>query len=569
MLLGCAPSIAMGAARQESLFSAALRARSWSISAFLVFLGLALTLQYFAGAYHSAFSGYPDEPAHYVTGLLVHDWIANGFPWPPMAYAENYYLHYPKVALGQWPPGFYVIQALWTLLFSTSRVSVLVLMAVLMSLLALAVFRVLTAEVGWLVALGAGLLLVALPLNQAWTKNVMADVPLALFSFCAALAFGRYLDTARPRDAAAFGCLAAFAILTKGNALALALLPPIAVLFARRMLLVVRPSFWLPLVIVLVLCGPWYLLTAHAVVDTFAHTSGWQYSKTAAPFYAEHCVRALGLALSPIVALGLIDRVFRPCRHRVSGRWAAIAALGFSVWIFHTAVAAGYEERYLVPVMPVAVVLLVTGAVRLVRALGYLKIAPSLGGSLLAVAIAGVFILGTFHVPRKTEIGFVQVAADLLTRSEFKHSVVLVSSEADGEGMLISEIAMRERRPGRFVLRATKALARIDWNATAQQPYYINPADLIAYLDQIPVGVLVLDLSLPRVVYEHHALLRTSVSRYPERFELVATYPSKPSSLQGGIQVYRVLGNENPAPADVDVDRERLLTLRARGLSAP
>ena len=551
----------MGAARQKPLLSAALRARSPGISAFLVFLGLAVTLQYFAGAYHSAFSGYPDEPAHYVTGLLVHDWIVSGFPWPPTAYAENYYLHYPKVALGQWPPGFYVIQALWTLLFSTSRVSVLVLMAVLMSLLALAVFRVLAADFGRLVGFGSGLLLVALPLNQAWTQNVMADLPVALVSFYSALAFGRYLDTERPRDAAAFAFLAAFAILTKGNALALALLPPTAVLFARRMYLVVRPSFWMPLPVVLVLCGPWYLLTAHAVVDTFGETSGWHYSKTAAAFYAGHGLGALGLALSPLVALGVIDRIIvPPPRHGVSGRWAAIAALGFSVLIFHTAVSAGYEERYLVPVMPVLVMLLVAGAVRLGRVLEYLSIAPSLSRSLLAVAVAGVFILGTFHVPRKAEIGFVQVAADLLARPEFKNSVVLVSSEADGEGMLISEIAMRESRPGHFVLRATKALARINWNATAQQPYYTDPASLIRYLDQIPVGVLVLDLSPPRVMYQHHALLRTSVVRYPDRFQLVATYPSRLSSLQDGIQVYRILGNENPAPGDVAVDRERLLT---------
>jgi hypothetical protein len=548
-------------ARQEGLFSVALRAQAWSIAAFFVFLGLAVTLQYFAGAYHSAFSGYPDEPAHYVTGLVVHDWIVSGFPWPPIAYAENYYLHYPKVALGMWPPGFYVIQALWTLLFSTSRGSVLVLMAALMSLLALTVFKVLVAEVGWLVALGAGVLLVALPVNQSWTQNVMADVPVALLSFWAALAFGRYLDTARPRDAGAFGCLAALAILTKGNALALALLPPTAVLFARRMYLVGRPSFWVPLGVVLVLCGPWYLLTAPAVVDTFANNAGWQYSKTAAAFYAEHGLGTLGLGLSPLVVLGIVDRVIGPpLRDRVTGRWAAIAALGVSVWIFHATVSLDYEERYLVPVTPVLVMFLVAGAVRLDRALAYRNIAPSVGRPLLAVAFAGVFILGTFHVPRKTEIGFVQVARDLLARPEFKDAVVLVSSEADGEGMLISEIAMREGRPGHFVLRATKVLARVDWNATAQHPYYTNPAELVDYLDHIPVGVLVLDLSPARVMYEHHALLRTTVARYPDRFQLVGRYPSSASSLPARIEVYRMRGNENPAPGDVVIDKERVLT---------
>ena len=38
-----------------------------------------------------------------------------------MAFAENYYLHYPEVAMGHWPPGFYLLQAVWTLLFPTQR----------------------------------------------------------------------------------------------------------------------------------------------------------------------------------------------------------------------------------------------------------------------------------------------------------------------------------------------------------------------------------------------------------------------------------------------------------------
>jgi hypothetical protein len=54
--------------------------------------------------------------------------------------------------------------------------------------------------------------------------------------------------------------------------------------------------------------------------------------------------------------------------------------------------------------------------------------------------------------------------------------------------------------------------------------------------------------------------LRTTVGRYPERFELVAAYPSHPGSGQEGIQVYRILGNENPAPGEVVVDRNRMLT---------
>jgi 4-amino-4-deoxy-L-arabinose transferase-like glycosyltransferase len=324
-----------------------------TIYAFILFFALSATLQYSAGAYNSDFSGYPDEPAHYVTGLMVHDWIVSGFPWPPIAYAENYYLHYPKVALGQWPPCFYVLQALWALMISPSRVSILLLMSVLMSLLALATARALAAEYGWRAGLPAGLLLVALPLNQASTQNVMADVPVALFIFCATLAFGRYLDSGEARHAALFGLLAVLAILTKGNALALVFVPPIAVIVSRRLSLVRRVSFWLPLVLVVVLCSPWYVPTGPGVLNTHAHPLGLEYSSGAVAFYGFQVVRALGLGLLPIVVVGFIDRVIVPIRHRaLAGRWAALSALLFGTWIFLCVVSAGYESRFLVPVIP-------------------------------------------------------------------------------------------------------------------------------------------------------------------------------------------------------------------------
>src|ERR1700680_1452483 len=77
----------------------------------ILFLFLAIALQYAAGAYRAGFGAYPDEPAHYVTGLMVRDYILHAVGRPPMRFAENYYLHYPAVAFGHWPPVFYVIQA--------------------------------------------------------------------------------------------------------------------------------------------------------------------------------------------------------------------------------------------------------------------------------------------------------------------------------------------------------------------------------------------------------------------------------------------------------------------------
>src|SRR5215471_5652765 len=71
-----------------------------------VLFGLALFLQWLGGAYHNEFAGYPDEGAHFVTGLMLRDIVAQRQLTSLQQFAENYYLHYPKVALGHWPPFF-------------------------------------------------------------------------------------------------------------------------------------------------------------------------------------------------------------------------------------------------------------------------------------------------------------------------------------------------------------------------------------------------------------------------------------------------------------------------------
>ena len=96
--------------------------RSWGsiwppLLLLLLYFSITVLLQWASGTYHSDFGGYPDEPGHYVTGLMVRDYIAAGFPDSPFRFAENYYLHYPKVAIGHWPPVFYSIQAAWMLIF--------------------------------------------------------------------------------------------------------------------------------------------------------------------------------------------------------------------------------------------------------------------------------------------------------------------------------------------------------------------------------------------------------------------------------------------------------------------
>ena len=43
-------------------------------------------LQWRGNAYRSELGGTSDEPAHFITALMVRDYIAAGFPGPPLPY---------------------------------------------------------------------------------------------------------------------------------------------------------------------------------------------------------------------------------------------------------------------------------------------------------------------------------------------------------------------------------------------------------------------------------------------------------------------------------------------------
>src|SRR5262249_1703157 len=109
-----------------------LRLRKFLLELFAIYclaLAVIIALQWRNAAFESEFTTISDESAHYVTGLMLRDYIAEGLPQPPMAYATHYYERYPRIGLGQWPPLFYVLQAFWTIAFGVSRVSIVILMA--------------------------------------------------------------------------------------------------------------------------------------------------------------------------------------------------------------------------------------------------------------------------------------------------------------------------------------------------------------------------------------------------------------------------------------------------------
>jgi 4-amino-4-deoxy-L-arabinose transferase-like glycosyltransferase len=259
---------------QNSSMSVRPGQRGFLLAVFCLCLAVQVASLWLSGGFHAEFGAHPDEPSHFITGLMVRDYLAAGAPSGAMRFAENYYVHYPKVALGHYPPLLYIVEAAWMLLFPPWRISLLLLEALLLAASATLLCFSMRREAGALVLVAAPILLILTPVVRYCAGMVMPEVLCLLLVIAAVLWWSRYLESQRWQHAAWFGVFAALAILTKQVALFLALVPPLTVLLTRRFGLLRRMHFWMPVPVVLALSLPWYLYARTLTVKPVSELAG-------------------------------------------------------------------------------------------------------------------------------------------------------------------------------------------------------------------------------------------------------------------------------------------------------
>lgn len=544
--------------RTSALKMRGRRAARWGQTAGIAILLLCfeIGLANYLGVFRSELSSETDETAHYVTALMIHDYVVQGFPTTPVEFAKNYYLHYPKVAIGHWPPMFYVLQAIWMFVFGTSRTAVLVLMCLVAAMIATTLFYVVADwKQSFMGGLLAAILFLLIPLVQKYSGTLMADMPVALFSFWSMLLWTRYMQ--RPNLLTAIGVALLFAatILTKGNGFALAFIPPVAIALCRRWDLLRHASLWIAGALTAALCLPWTLLTRDLVVPTMQYHWGLSFIVHGGWFYLSQLVIAPGVLASLFAVAGIISKIVLPFRKsQVEPLWASAFGMLAGVVVFHSFVPAGLEDRYLLAALPPLLMFMVTGitwvAARLRFGSSQTRVAA------LAVAVAVVFFSTAFYVQRKYVYGFEQIARDLLADPQFANAVIFCSSNTNGEGILTSEIAMRERRPGHIILRASRLLADSDWNGLSYTLTVKTAEQIQKLLESIPVSVLVLDLT-PHAVnrFPHHELMKT-VAAGPQ-WTRIGVYPKQRDSgveRSALIEVYRTTLPVSEGPPNLTIE---------------
>jgi len=471
-------------------------------------LAVTLLLQSRLGAETREFVS--DDAGHFVTMVVLRGLVLSGNLLSPLHYIVNYFEHYQILGLGLWPPGYHLFGGAWTSVFGVSRGSAMAMQALLVAGLAMTVMLAGWHPLGPLLAVAAGFGTLLSPLLLAGLANLQADVPTALTMLLAALAFWRLLMHGRLQDGLLFGATALLAIMTKGNAIALALLPPLGILLSGRWSLLRRAGFWIPALVILPIAVPWYVMTYSWTSAGFRFTFGASYTGVAVPFIASQFLLVYGPFILLLAGFAWVELL----RRRDNVFAAVMLALVLANVLFQAIAPAALEPRYLLPSVAPMLLLAARGALLVAAAAG--RVWPSVRRPVgLAALAAGVLIpLLTSPPDLPTGIGARAAAEEVLRRLPPGDSVLLIASDAPGEGAVSVELIMHEGvNPRMTAVRGSRLLGGGGYNNFEYQPRYPSPEAAMAQVERLRIPMVLLDRTPAASRWAHVGQLAAMLDR--------------------------------------------------------
>jgi hypothetical protein len=498
---------------------------------------LILGIQRLTGAWGADFGLYPDESGHYSTSLLIRALLSNGSLRDPVQFAERFYAHYPAIAIGHWPPFFYLVGASWAFLTgSTGREAFLILEAVLIGLLAGSTGYLVAQRVGRWAGWLAVATLLSVPLVWWLGSWVNADILVSVLVLWSSERFARFLDRGETTPLFQAAVLAALSVLTKGNGWLLCLALPLSILATRKWKLLADSRVWIAGVLFIVLVGPWQVLTLKVTAKAWEGEPGIAFFVAAIPSYLGALFRAVGLL--PIL---LILPPRAPSERTGVTISDSLPAVFYCVIIatllFHALVPAGIEPRMmaasLAPLAFLGTVRACTYATRFPR-----SPLVALGAVILLVAARGNSSKDHFTVPRT---GARQAAA-FINETDSRPFVLASASRLQDVSIVASLLEQHSGDTSATVVRTAKQLADVDWGGHHYRLTVSTQDEVESWLQKTPLTWIVLTDVNDGEPLPHHSLLSAAVRRSAS-WEKVSVF----AGATGSSTVFRHVGPLPPA----------------------
>lgn len=462
-----------------------------------------------------------DETRHVMTGVFVRDALRDGGYRHPRAYAERYYAQYPALGLVIWPPGFYAVEGAAMSLFGpTFETARWVERGYLV--LAMAYLFALARRTHGLLVAAVAVLLYGLSRDVfCHTRAVMLETPLTACALGALFHLERYLSDGRRRDLVLVGLWTVAAGLHRYDAVFLAPVFGLRLLFAGRLRLLRRWDVLATGAATVLLLAPVYGMVFMHVGSTAVKAPEderpWW---LAAAYYPSEVWYQLGHLAAVAAGVGLV-RTYR------RDRWAAAApywALAAGVYLTLTPMGEQTSARHVLPWVPALCVFAaeaVTAPARAGR--------PWLAGLLTAVVL-GQSVYWTLATAPPYVRGYRPAAAYVLDHTEGP-CVVLFDGLLDGT--FVYEVMSADPARRAWVVRGDKLLYAV---RSAPDAEYVEWAkgegDVLRLVGDVDPDFIVVEDPPAKYEVPGAKLLRAVLAKHPDRFARVAEFPIESCNLE-------------------------------------
>lgn len=537
-----------------------IRRAAPSLLVWLLLSATALVVVWRSGAFSRGLTGFSDESSHYVTSVALKAYLLNGSGRDPVQFLEDYYLHYPMIAIGKWPPAYYIFASIWALLFGHSIPSFLVFNVLISAATGVLLFAVLQGMTGSPAAFAAALVWLLVPANQWSYSRVMADCLLSLFALGAVLSLARYLTEPRRLWLAAYVACTVLAILTKGSGFAALALPFLASLIAWRRDWLLDWRLQLAPAAALALVVPWHLYVWR-LLPIGTRPGGLSAANVLLQF--TELLAGLPRWLGPLTVVFAVAGLWllfsgslgKELTHRAPF-WALQLAALISYLGIYIVAPMGMEPRRTLMAAPAIAALAVLPA-----RWPMLRGRPLLSGCLLLAVAAPLFFPPDWT--RKPEGPWREFVRSGMLPRIADGSAVLVAGRV-AEGAIISEYAQVQLVPRAYLLRASKHLVESDWLGEDYEVRIPDPSALEKFLREVPVNWIVFESGFPGIFRSvpdsaHLDVVRAFLQQRNGGWVRVFSMQAPPGSPHPGtIELYQ---RQAPitAPLRLEVDMTRSL----------
>lgn len=503
----------------------------------------------------------PDGPAHYVTGVMVYEFFRHPFASPALHFAKTFYVKFPKVAFGHWPPGLYLLEAAWFALWGPTILSARLLSAATAATIAVWIAVRLSRSYDWVVAVGcAAVFASAIPLQQAaWI--VGSDLLTAGLMLMAMLSLADFLQQPGKRPALLFGLCCGAALLTKGSSWACGISALLAPLLCRQAGRYGNRWFYIGGVVACALGAPFYLIANHYAV---AYPAGYAHLTSVTLPLASRwnavpiLIRFVPGVFGSIALLGFIDSL----RLRwlagdnspavtdeiVAGTWV----IGQVLFLFALPLTA--EGRVFLPSLAALVFPFARGLTTLqalAKHAGWIS-------RVIPAALALVAIASGAMAPFTWVEGYREAARAIPFPQD--GALMLVSSDGFGEGAWIAERLSMDPFQAGVILRASRLLAESDWGGNLYHLKVRDAGEVHGMLAEIPIRYVAVIRSNGIPPHPDEALLDQALRGDPERFTLIGSFPlrNNGTAINGQIKLFENrLATRHPAIVRVPLGLNR------------